>query len=76
MTPIRAAQAAAILGVARTDFWRIVHAYNVPRFQYGPRLVRFPQDAIEELRAWFLIRTPADARRVTDARHKFSWSPK
>lgn len=71
---IAAKEACRILGISCAEFWKLVHRYKVPRFVYGPRMIRFSEAVILELRAFFLAITPADMKRIADGRHTFSWS--
>lgn len=60
--------------MSASKFYALVRELHVPRHEFGPRCVEFDLSVMEELRAFFAVRTPADAKRVADGRHKFSWT--
>ena len=66
MTP---KEAQRLLGLHnRAQFWRVIYTRNVAHIRYTTRCIRFPREAIEELRRSLMVLSPADLRRLSDGR--------
>lgn len=56
---------------SKSTFWDIIaHNPNLPRVQYSPRCIRFPESGINDLIAKHLVASPADRARLADGRRR------
>ena len=66
MTP---KEARHLLGLHnRAQFWRVIYTRRVAHIRYTARCIRFPREAIEDLRRSLMVASPEEVGRLDDGR--------